>query len=72
MLEAGERGLDFLSEFEELLPHVQVIIVSGERLSDLQELIWRAPDWEGLPIQRAFFEDEAEEDVRFRHFSHPP
>ena len=29
VLEAGERGLDFLPEFKELLPHVPVIIVSG-------------------------------------------
>jgi DNA-binding NtrC family response regulator len=29
ILEDGERGLDFLPEFKELLPHVPVIIVSG-------------------------------------------
>lgn len=29
VLEQGERGLDFLPEFKELLPHVPVIIVSG-------------------------------------------
>jgi DNA-binding NtrC family response regulator len=29
VLEEGERGLDFLPEFKELLPHVPVIIVSG-------------------------------------------
>jgi len=29
VLEAGERGLDFLPEFKELLPHVPLIIVSG-------------------------------------------
>ena len=29
VLENGERGLDFLPEFKELLPHVPVIIVSG-------------------------------------------
>ncbi len=29
VLEAGERGLDFLPQFKELLPHVPVIIVSG-------------------------------------------
>ncbi len=29
VLEAGERGLDFLPEFKELLPHVPVIVVSG-------------------------------------------
>lgn len=29
VLAEGERGLDFLSEFKELLPHVPVIIVSG-------------------------------------------
>jgi len=29
VLEHGERGLDFLPEFKELLPHVPVIIVSG-------------------------------------------
>jgi DNA-binding NtrC family response regulator len=29
VLEDGERGLDFLPEFKELLPHVPVIIVSG-------------------------------------------
>jgi len=29
ILEAGERGLDFLPEFKEVLPHVPVIIVSG-------------------------------------------
>lgn len=29
VLEAGERGLDFLPAFKELLPHVPVIIVSG-------------------------------------------
>ncbi|MCS7089954.1 MAG: response regulator [Verrucomicrobiota bacterium] len=29
VLEEGERGLDFLPEFRELLPHVPVIIVSG-------------------------------------------
>ena len=29
VLEDGERGLDFLPEFRELLPHVPVIIVSG-------------------------------------------
>src|ERR1039457_3034663 len=29
VLEGGERGLDFLPEFKELLPHVPVIIVSG-------------------------------------------
>lgn len=29
VLEQGERGLDFLPEFRELLPHVPVIIVSG-------------------------------------------
>ena len=29
ILDAGERGLDFLPEFKELLPHVPVIIVSG-------------------------------------------
>jgi DNA-binding NtrC family response regulator len=29
ILEAGERGLDFLPELKELLPHVPVIVVSG-------------------------------------------
>ena len=29
VLDAGERGLDFLPEFKELLPYVPVIIVSG-------------------------------------------
>lgn len=29
VLDAGERGLDFLPEFKELLPHVPIIIVSG-------------------------------------------
>jgi len=29
VLDEGERGLDFLPEFKELLPHVPVIIVSG-------------------------------------------
>jgi DNA-binding NtrC family response regulator len=29
VLEDGERGLDFLPEFKELLPHIPVIIVSG-------------------------------------------
>ena len=29
ILEAGERGLDFLPEFKEVLPHVPVIVVSG-------------------------------------------
>ena len=29
ILDAGERGLDFLPEFKELLPYVPVIIVSG-------------------------------------------
>ncbi len=29
VLEAGERGLDFLPEFKELLPHVPIIVVSG-------------------------------------------
>ncbi len=29
VLEDGERGLDFLPEFKELLPHVPVIMVSG-------------------------------------------
>ena len=29
VLENGERGLDFLPQFKELLPHVPVIIVSG-------------------------------------------
>jgi DNA-binding NtrC family response regulator len=29
VLEAGERGLDFLPEFKELLPFVPVIVVSG-------------------------------------------
>ena len=29
VLEDGERGLDFLPEFKELLPHVPIIIVSG-------------------------------------------
>ena len=29
VLSAGERGLDFLPEFKELLPHVPIIIVSG-------------------------------------------
>ncbi len=29
VLEAGERGLDFLPEFKDLLPHVPVIVVSG-------------------------------------------
>ena len=29
VLEDGERGLDFLPEFKDLLPHVPVIIVSG-------------------------------------------
>lgn len=29
VLEDGERGLDFLPQFKELLPHVPVIIVSG-------------------------------------------
>ena len=29
VLEDGERGLDFLPEFKELLPHVPVIVVSG-------------------------------------------
>lgn len=29
VLSAGERGLDFLPEFKELLPHVPIIIISG-------------------------------------------
>ncbi len=29
ILDDGERGLDFLPEFKELLPHVPIIIVSG-------------------------------------------
>jgi len=29
VLDGGERGLDFLPEFRELMPHVPVIIVSG-------------------------------------------
>jgi DNA-binding NtrC family response regulator len=29
VLESGERGLDFLPEFKELLPHVPIIVVSG-------------------------------------------
>ncbi len=29
VLDKGERGLDFLPEFKELLPHVPIIIVSG-------------------------------------------
>ena len=29
ILEAGERGLDFLPEFKEVLPHIPVIVVSG-------------------------------------------
>jgi len=29
ILDAGERGLDFLPEFKELLPHVPIIVVSG-------------------------------------------
>jgi len=29
VLDDGERGLDFLPEFKELLPHVPVIVVSG-------------------------------------------
>ena len=29
VLDAGERGLDFLPEFKELLPYVPIIIVSG-------------------------------------------
>ena len=29
VLEGGERGLDFLPEFKELLPHIPVIVVSG-------------------------------------------
>lgn len=29
VLENGERGLDFLPQFKELLPHIPVIIVSG-------------------------------------------
>jgi DNA-binding NtrC family response regulator len=29
ILEDGERGLDFLPEFKEVLPHVPIIIVSG-------------------------------------------
>jgi DNA-binding NtrC family response regulator len=29
VLSEGERGLDFLAEFKELLPHVPIIIVSG-------------------------------------------
>ncbi|HUC83949.1 MAG TPA: response regulator [Candidatus Acidoferrales bacterium] len=29
VLDQGERGLDFLPEFKELLPHVPIIIVSG-------------------------------------------
>lgn len=29
VLDAGERGLDFLPEFKELLPHVPIIVVSG-------------------------------------------
>ena len=41
ILEDGERGLDFLPEFKELLPHVPVIVVSGaleirEQLAALQ------------------------------------
>ena len=41
VLDEGELGLDFLSEFKELLPHVPVIVVSGaldveERLKALQ------------------------------------
>jgi|GEM_PF-185596 len=35
VLEEGERGLDFLPEFRELLPHVPVIIVSG--VLDIEE-----------------------------------
>ncbi len=29
ILDSGERGLDFLPEFKELLPHVPIIVVSG-------------------------------------------
>jgi DNA-binding NtrC family response regulator len=29
ILDAGERGLDFLPEFKELVPHVPIIVVSG-------------------------------------------
>jgi DNA-binding NtrC family response regulator len=29
VLDGGERGLDFLPEFKELLPHVPVVVVSG-------------------------------------------
>jgi DNA-binding NtrC family response regulator len=29
ILDAGERGLDFLPQFKELLPHVPIIVVSG-------------------------------------------
>lgn len=29
VLDAGERGLDFLPEFKEVLPHVPIIVVSG-------------------------------------------
>jgi DNA-binding NtrC family response regulator len=29
VLDEGERGLDFLPEFKELLPHVPIIVVSG-------------------------------------------
>jgi len=29
ILESGERGLDFLPEFKEVLPHVPIIVVSG-------------------------------------------
>src|SRR5579871_5361492 len=29
VLASGERGLDFLPEFKELLPHVPIIVVSG-------------------------------------------
>lgn len=29
ILEEGERGLDFLPEFKEVLPHVPIIVVSG-------------------------------------------
>lgn len=36
VLEEGERGLDFLPEFRELLPHVPVIIVSGALEVDQQ------------------------------------
>lgn len=41
ILDQGERGLDFLGQFKELLPHVPVVIVSGvleveQQMSSLQ------------------------------------